>query len=140
MRYFDNAKVGDKVTDLKFGDGEIIDIGRTTEYITVRFIRDNFINGSFSFDGRHIQVYNQTLFYRGGVEVVVKPVERMVEKTVEVYANLYTTYTPIRDIDSPFIGVAYKTENEAISVRQACFKYLGAPARIVHRYREEVKT
>ena len=140
MAYFANAKVGDQVTDLKFGDGEIIDVGRATEYVTVRFIHNNFINVTFSFDGTHNQVNNQTLFYRGGVEVVVKPVKRMVEKTVKVYANLYTTYTPIRDINSPFIGVAYKTEKEAISVRQACFKYLGAPAHIVHRYKEEVET
>lgn len=81
MTYFAYAKVGDKVTDLMWGDGEITKInGR----IIVNFPEMGpGISISFYLNGRQKQYNNQTLFYRGGVEVVVKPVERMVEKTEE---------------------------------------------------------
>lgn len=86
--YFAQAKIGDEVTDLKYGDGVIEKI--LTQYsdsLEVVFKKEGMQH--FFLSGKHFSTNNQTLFYRDCVEVVVKPrPKRKVKKTF--WLNVYT--------------------------------------------------
>lgn len=69
--YFADAKVGDKVKCMMFGDGKITEMLRDEEYCQLVAIFDNFpYRTRFTLDGKFYRDIDQSLFYEDDLPVM----------------------------------------------------------------------
>lgn len=106
--YFADARVGDSVYDMAYGEGKIKDvhIALTRPVITIIFKGYHTVK-SFYINGAEAEGNNQTLFYSKPIFDLPPPPRRMVKKVIEGWENLYC------DVDGFRGGIIFRTREIA---------------------------
>lgn len=123
--YFADARVGDSVYEMVYGEGRIEGIyncGGTP--VSVMFPGGRRI--TFTLDGKYSDSCNQTLFYSKPIFELPPPPRRTVKKVVEGWVNIYPQGT-LR-----WTSTVYKTEAWADEAAQT--DRLGKAHHIRHEY------
>lgn len=124
MAYFDGIKVGDRVYDMRWGWGEVVNVGGGNYPISVDF--EPRIRTSFCMDGKWTDDSLQTLFWSKPEFIPPPRPKRVVKRTIERWVNVY---------DGPELADCFMNEKQAnyghtVFTRSSAYTAMGCPCRI----------